>query len=202
MKISWHFSPQRTGSCPLPNKIFKKKWIKSPLFKFSNSPAIKTNQSPKNASTFVGLLSESQVSGNPHLIMEGSYIKRHPLYFYKGFFTRDGSFLRLHIPNEVSSFESFTFLHMHHGCLVQHILLGEEFSTELPICQTQGSRRQKACRNQERSVHPTGQSKLAPVPGPCGETIVNHVSQQFVLYPTLLAGISFSAYKRKAQCDG
>lgn len=80
-KISWHFSPQRTGSYPHPNAIFGGR---SPLL---SSDAIKTNQSPKNPpSTFGGLLSESQLLRNSHLTREDSYVRRHQLYFYKGFF--------------------------------------------------------------------------------------------------------------------
>lgn len=84
-KISWHFSPQRTGSYPHPNAIFGGR---SPLL---SSDAIKTNQSPKNPpSTFGGLLSESQLLRNSHLTREDSYVRRHQLYFYKGFFFLQG----------------------------------------------------------------------------------------------------------------
>lgn len=85
-KISWHFSPQRTGSYPHLNAIFGGgALLSSDAIKINQ--AIKTNQSPKNPpSTFGGLLSESQLLGNSHLTREDSYVRRHQLYFYKGFF--------------------------------------------------------------------------------------------------------------------
>lgn len=118
--------------------------------------------------------------------MKDRYTKRHQLYLYKAsfffFFLQGMGHFQGCIYTTPGTIIWKFYMSSHvPQCLIQHTLPREEFSTELFTCQTQNSRRQKACVNQERSGQPTGQSKLAPGPGPCGiqSWIVSHNNLHF-----------------------